>query len=297
VPRRNLDAGSEAASQALAPGHVSVIVLQADPQAPDVDALCTTVRDSLEPARMLTTKLHVVPPTWAPVATRITVARRSDSRPAELATQIQNRLADWLNAWTGGDGDGWRFGRDVYVSELNAVLEAINGVDYVGDALLDSQVPVGALRQQPAPTIWHDSGAQVGLALAEHHLPLSSPASHQIIVADSLEPVTIAVTVTSTTAGADPAATRRAFMQTVRDFLWSLQNGAYGKGAVTGNQPIRLSEGDIRNALEGMAPSFVITIEADHAKRDPNATTAVYNFEAGEFFYADCSVEIAGPAS
>ena len=27
------------------------------------------------------------------------------------------------------------------------VLEAINGVDYVGDALLDSQVPVGALRQ------------------------------------------------------------------------------------------------------------------------------------------------------
>ncbi len=303
VPRRNLDAGSEAAALAPAPGHVSLVILQADRLSRNVDALCSTVRQNLEPARMLTTRLHVVSPTWAPVATRIMVARRSDIRPDVLEASIQDRLAGWLDPWTGGDGDGWRFGRNVYVSELVAALEAIRGIDYVGDAMLDSQAAFGAPRQQAAQPIWHDTGAQVGLALADHHLPLSPKDAHQIVVADGLEPVSITVHVTPTTAGApDPATTRRIFMQTVRDFLWSLQKSAYGgsKGALQGNQPIVLSEGDIRNALEGRrqvtdtASAFAITIVADPAKRDPNASTAVYSFPAGNFFYADCSVEIVG---
>lgn len=284
VPRRNLDAGNDALRLDDAPGHVSVVILPAD-QAAEPAALCTAVRASLEPARMLTTRLHVVPPTWVPIATRVTVARRSDSPPDLLQTRIAQRLADWLSAWTGGDGTGWQFGRNVYVSELNAVLEAVDGVDYVGDAMLDSVASTDL--EQAAQPLWHDgSGAQVGLALAAHQLPRSSRQMHQVAVADRLEPVRVSVSVTPSIS--DSAAVRRIVMQTLKDYLWTLQGG--------GKQGFALSEVGIRNCLNVTAVMTVvssvgvITIEADPARRTTSAES--YDFHAGELFCAQ--IEIAG---
>lgn len=284
VPRRNLDAGNEALRHDDAPGHVSVVVLPAD-QSADTAALCTAVRASLEPARMLTTRLHVVPPTWVPIATRITVARRPDSPPHLLQARIAGRVADWLSAWNGGDGTGWQFGRNVYVSQLNAVLEAVDGVDYVGDALLDSVASTDL--QQTAQPLRHDgNGAQVGLALAAHQLPQSSQQMHQVAVADRLEPVRIKVNVTPSVS--DQAAVRRIVMQTLKNYLWTLQGG--------GKQSFALSEVGIRNCLNVTAVMTVVssvgivTIEADPARRTTPAES--YDFKPGELF--DAHVEIAG---
>jgi hypothetical protein len=290
VPRRNLDAGTEAARLVAADGHVSVVILRdAEVGERDAEALCAAVTESLMPARMLATRLHVVLPTWVPVAARVTVARRADVKPDELESRIKNRLADWLSPWTGGDiggdGDGWPFGRDVYVSELNAVLEAIPGVDYVGDALLDSQAS-GTPGEQSAPPIWHDSGALVGLALADHQLPRSSADSHQVIVADRLEPVSITVSVVPQ--GTDLAATRRAVMQVLRDFLWTLQNIG---------REFTLSEVDIRKSLAAAAVMAVVASIGTISIVARRGAAPSYDFKAGEFFQADCTVVIAAPAS
>jgi hypothetical protein len=46
---------------------------------------------------------------------------------------------------TGGpDGDGWPFGRDVFLSDLAAVIEAVEGVDHATHLeLLLGEVPAG----------------------------------------------------------------------------------------------------------------------------------------------------------
>jgi hypothetical protein len=167
------------------------------------------------------------------------------------------------------------------------VLEAIPGVDYVGDALLDSQASFGMPGEQSAPPIWHDSGALVGLALADHQLPRSSAASHQVIVADRLEPVSITVSVVPQ--GTDLAATRRTVMQVLRDFLWTLQNN--------GRQGFTLSEVDIRKSLASVAVMAVVSSIGTISIVARGGAAPSYTFLAGEFFQADCTVEIAGPAS
>lgn len=296
VPRRNLEAGNEASCLAPAPGHVSVVIVPAAGVG-DAAALRATVRDQLEPARILTTRLHVVPPTSVPVATRIMVARRSDILEDALTTRIKDRLAQWLDPLTGGDGNGWPFGRGVYVSELNAVLEQISGVDYIGDAILDSKTSIANPQDQPAQPIWHESGALVGLGLAAHHLPRSPRESHQVLVVDWMEPVRITVGVTPSTTNLADA--RRAIMQTLKDYLWSLQ-----KSAFDAHQGFDLSEGNIRSLLNKtlqvmavVSSIGTIAVDADKARRSTTATTAVYTFKADEFFQATCQVDIAGPAT
>jgi len=290
IPRRNLDAGTDAARQAGADGHVSVVILPVTDQA-DAELLCANVNGRLKPARMLATRLHVVPPTWVPVATRIILARRADITPNQLVKSVKTRLAGWLSAWTGGeivgDGDGWWFGRDVYVSELTAVLDAIPDVDYVGDALLDSQASFGKPGEQSAPRIWHDSGALVGLALADHQLPRSSPDLHQVIVADWLEPVSITVRVTPR--ASDPAEARRTVLMVLRDFLWTLQNH--------GSQEFTLAEVDIRTALQAGGVMAVVASIGTITITARGGAAQSFAFKAGEFFQADCAIEIAEPAS
>jgi hypothetical protein len=287
VPRRNLDAGNEALRLDPAPGHVSIVILPSDPTA-DAAALCSVVSSALEPARMLTTRLHVVPPTWVPIATRITVARRPDSPPDLLQGRITKRLADWLSAWTGGTGNGWPFGRNVYVSELNAVLEAIDGVDYVGDAMLDSLASTE--QEQAALPLWHDgSGVQVGLALGPHQLPRSSPPMHQVAVADRLEPVHLKVSITPGLS--KPALARRIVMQSLKNYLWTLQGG--------GKQSFTLSQVGIRNCLsvsavtEVVSSVGVITIEANPGRRKTSAES--YEFKAGELFHAHIEIAETSP--
>lgn len=306
VPRRNLEAGSEDARLAPADGHVSLVIVpdkelvivpdkKPDEQWNDAAArqVCAEVHESLKPARMLTTRLHVVPPTFVPVATRIVVARRFDSKPDELETRIRARLTGWLSAWTGGgdDGEGWRFGRDVYVSELNAVLEAVRGVDNIGDAKLSSAA-ADKPQELSAKPIWHDSGALVGLALAPHRLPRSAPAWHEILIGNSVEAVDITVNVTPGTGS--PADIRRIVLQTVMDDLWKLQRDKQRDG-------FDLSAGYIMNMLktspqvEAVVSIDTITMTANRALF--SKATDVYTFAPGQLLQTTCAIVVAGAAS
>jgi hypothetical protein len=120
VPRRNLEAGADDS-----PGHVSVIVLPADQE------LIQNVEDYLEPRRLLTTQVHIVAPRYLQIGVQITLVLKSDAQEDVVRNQAVNELQTFFSPYHGGDGKGWQFGRDVYVSEIYELLDKLPGVDYV----------------------------------------------------------------------------------------------------------------------------------------------------------------------
>jgi hypothetical protein len=112
------------------PSHVSVVILPFVGQKLD-DAL-TDVADRLEPRRLLATRVHVVPPRTVPVSVQLSVHLLPDARVADVRARVVDALGAWFDPMVGGrDGQGWPFGRTVYVSEIYALLDSLAGVDFV----------------------------------------------------------------------------------------------------------------------------------------------------------------------
>jgi hypothetical protein len=294
VPRRNLEAGTEALRRTNAPGHVSVVILALGTDA-DQSALCTDVRNALEPARMLTTRLHVVPPTFVPITTRMVVVRYSDVPEAVVAAAVQSRLAAWLDPFTGGDGNGWAFGRDIHVAELYAILEHVAGVDYLGEVTMASTDP-DPLQPTAAP-IWHDDGDLVGLALAPHELPRAPLAAHQVVVVRGLAPVRIVVPATPIS-GASPPSVRRAVKQALKDWLWSLQTEQKGFTlTATAIRTALLAAASVK-AVASIGRQVTLQVDPAHLTPPPSAGgDPVAQFDSGEFPEVSCRVDIARPAA
>lgn len=173
VPVRNLERGTEQGRTQSEPGHVSLVIVSdtEDPLHPP-KLLREAVWGFLDERRMLTTRHHVVGPSYAPIGLELVIARTDDAKEKELRSRIINKLGGFLHPLRGGaEEKGWPFGRDVYVSELCEQLEAIPGIDYVTDMLLVSTCEGGEDRCVPASQIWHAEGDLIGLKLAQHHLP------------------------------------------------------------------------------------------------------------------------------
>jgi hypothetical protein len=148
-PDWNLDPPS-----ARAPGHISLVIVPdapagaSTPQPPS--EMCAALRDWLTPRRLIGTQLHVVG--WSPVAVGVAgeMVLRADYAPGDRARRfMDNRtvaedarrqasaaLQQYVSPFTGGaDGRGWPLGRDVYLSEIYAVLSRLPGVDHVDISL------------------------------------------------------------------------------------------------------------------------------------------------------------------
>jgi hypothetical protein len=143
IPRVNLEKIDSASRWQDCPGHISVVVLSSTGAAQDVLA---NVRLALEPARLLTTRVHVVPPHVVPVGVRLTVVPHANvynhealrQKVAETLTRFLDPRVGWFH------GAGWPFGRSLYISELYQVVGEIAGVKGV-TATLDRQ---GALQDE-----------------------------------------------------------------------------------------------------------------------------------------------------
>ncbi len=130
VPRRNL----ELASGIDKPGHVSVVIVpKSDASNPQPDeTLKQMVRDYLEPRRLLTTRVHVVGPRYFTIGIALKIVLTRDALEEIVRPQAIAALKTFLHPLKGGaDGNGWPFGRDVYVSEIYELLDTLPGVDYV----------------------------------------------------------------------------------------------------------------------------------------------------------------------
>jgi Baseplate J-like protein len=233
VSRRYLDAGTEADRTTPRPGHVSVIIVPCSTElAPQPSVqLRQIIWAYLDSRRVLTTRHHIVGPIYVRVSAEILIARRADVPEKELRDRVAGALARFLHPKDGGpDGDGWPFGRDVFVSELYELLEGVSGVDYVPDITLSSQCPPEARRCVAAAELWHEDGEVIGLDLAAHHLPQAQIDPSRIVIATAFVPVQVTIHVMPTSAVL-PKDVRHAVKTAVKRFVHPLHGGPDGTEA------------------------------------------------------------------
>ena len=133
-----------------APGWVTVIIVPQshEPRPQPSLELRQHVHDYLAaraPATLWAPRIAVIGPTYRPVGVAALIAPRVPGEAGAVAARVQTALATFLHPLTGGpEARGWDFGRDVFISDVAAILEGLRGVDYVTqlDLLLDD-APVG----------------------------------------------------------------------------------------------------------------------------------------------------------
>jgi hypothetical protein len=160
------------------------VVVVPQPEAPGAvrpvpsQELRDAVHAWLEPRRLLGVRHRVVGPAYVPV----TVTARLVLRPgfataavarsgvltdaaiiADVARGAAAAVQSHLDPVTGGpEGNGWPFGRDIFVSDLYRLLDELPGVDYV-----DGLRFVGV----PPDRVLVEAGEVVGVRLGEAELP------------------------------------------------------------------------------------------------------------------------------
>jgi hypothetical protein len=161
VPGRDLTAADPVDRAADAPATVSVLVVPtrgADPLPRPDAALLADLAAFLEPRRLITTRLHVVGPRYVPVRLGADLVVHDDAPPDAAVADARAALTAFLDPLTGGpEGEGWPFGRPVWVSEVYAVLAAVPLVAYVEGVTVQSD--------DPARVLTDERGRTTGVAL------------------------------------------------------------------------------------------------------------------------------------
>lgn len=130
-----------------------------------------------EERRLLTTWIDVID--QRPL--RLKVSAKLYLRPDGVASDVRavatltlDRFLDPLRGWR---GDGWPFGRPIYIADLDAALDGLPGVDFV-DSVSVAIVSDGDPSRQPAPT--DETGAPIGIRLQPSELPVLDSTDLQI---------------------------------------------------------------------------------------------------------------------
>jgi predicted phage baseplate assembly protein len=86
----------------------------------------------LDERRLLTTRLDIRPPAYQWVAVKARLRAVPGAKPAEVEGEILKRLYRFLNPLTGGpDGNGWPFGRHLFLSDVYQCLQGIPSVQFI----------------------------------------------------------------------------------------------------------------------------------------------------------------------
>jgi hypothetical protein len=154
--RRNLETPDDASRGRDCPGQVSVVLVLEKELGPDAFTSLLDIREKLEPMRLLTTRLHVISPYYLWLSLGAIIQTHPDASFGEVQTKATEKLQQYFNPFPGGGphGEGWPFGRSIYLSEVYALLEQVEGVDYIqevrvlrltttGEAMDDERTAVG----------------------------------------------------------------------------------------------------------------------------------------------------------
>ncbi|HEU5087576.1 MAG TPA: putative baseplate assembly protein, partial [Roseiflexaceae bacterium] len=94
--------------------------------------LRSDIQNYLDDRRLLATRLEIDAPPYQFVGVVAQVKARAEADPQRVRAAVEERLYHFVNPIVGGhDGQGWPFGRDLYVAELVPVLQSVPGVEYV----------------------------------------------------------------------------------------------------------------------------------------------------------------------
>lgn len=130
------------------PGWVTLIVVPAgeeDEPLPTV-GLIKTIKDYLAERSYMTVKsqVDIIGPTYTSISVEASVFPKRIEESKTVEKNVHENLKKFLHPLTGGpSGEGWEFGRDVYVSEIAAVIQGTEGVDGVQEIILKVDGGVG----------------------------------------------------------------------------------------------------------------------------------------------------------
>lgn len=158
--RRNLETSDKESRMLDCPGHISVVIVPgSELELEEFTSLLKNVRDALEPMRLLTTRLHVVKPCYLWLSLGAVIRTQPDASFGEVQNKAIKKLQQYFNPLPDGgpDGDGWPFGRAIYLSEVYELLEQVEGVDYIQD--------VRVLRLTTTGEAPGDEGTAVGIQI------------------------------------------------------------------------------------------------------------------------------------
>jgi hypothetical protein len=152
-----------------AAGVVSVVVWPAEdrehPSAPrpdrtQLDAVCRF----LDTRRLVTTELHVIPPTYRRVAVSVGIEVQDGFGIESVRRWVELVLRQFLAPLPpyGPAGRGWPLGRRVFAPELEAAALQVEGVEFlVPTPMPGSGCPVGLrLAEETAPGVWTEPGTR-----------------------------------------------------------------------------------------------------------------------------------------
>lgn len=129
--------------------------------------LMEEVRSYLNERRLLTTSLIVADAEyrWVSVEARVRVKPRFDAQ--HVNHEVERRLYRFLNPLFGGpNGDGWPFGRDLFVPEVHSCIQQVDGVDFAEDVRL---FPVDPLTGERAEASERVTLSPTGLVCSYRH--------------------------------------------------------------------------------------------------------------------------------
>jgi predicted phage baseplate assembly protein len=118
--------------------------------------LRSALKAHLDDKRVLGSSLEIRAPqlTWVSVNAKLRLTERA-SDPAiatEVRSNAEKALYKYLNPYIGGpQRDGWVFGRDLHISEVNALLQRVPGVEFVEEIQLLVREPGSNEVPRPVP--------------------------------------------------------------------------------------------------------------------------------------------------
>ncbi len=117
-----------------APGHVSLVVVPDRRMTQEaLHQVLIDIRRLLEPKCLLTTRLHVVAPSFLWFKIRVEIHPLPHVAFDDVRKRAAAALLKHFNPFAGGgpDGTGWPFGRTLFLTEIYGLLDQVPGVDYV----------------------------------------------------------------------------------------------------------------------------------------------------------------------
>lgn len=120
-------------------GHVAIVVVPRSrrPFPLPSEGLCRTIAAHLEPYRLLTTKLHIIPPEYVEITIRAIIVVDPQYEGGEQA--VVQALNQWLKPDASQSEIGWEFGKPIYKCDLYDYIHTIAGVQYIQDAWIRAE--------------------------------------------------------------------------------------------------------------------------------------------------------------
>jgi hypothetical protein len=114
----------------------------------------TLLSEYLDERRLLTTQVDVRAPAYRWVAIKAQLRATPGTPEDEVEALVLSRLYHYLNPLTGGNsGNGWTFGRDLFVSDVYQSLQGLPDVQFIRNVEMFEASPGGGAEGKPLETL------------------------------------------------------------------------------------------------------------------------------------------------